>query len=108
VKSTILNANARLRKQMFTENVLRAVMGSIGAVAEKRQLLNDIKTRLNHHLTGLERSWTPYGIWCRLVGHITTRRLGVMLDRLRLELDLTGGTCRRAWGAAKRDPKGQS
>jgi O-antigen/teichoic acid export membrane protein len=108
VKSTILNANARLRKQTFAENVLRAVMGSIGAVAEKRQLLNDIKTRLSHHLTGLERSWTPYGIWCRLVGHITTRRLGAMLDRLRFELDLTGGTCREAWGAGKRDPKGQS
>jgi hypothetical protein len=107
VKSTILNAKARLRKQMFAENILRSVMWSIGAVAERRQLLTDIKTRLNHHLTGLDHSWTPYGMWCRLVGRVTTRRLGVMLDRLRFELDLTGGTCQEAWyGAAKCDPKG--
>jgi O-antigen/teichoic acid export membrane protein len=109
VKSTILNAKSRLRKHMFAEDILRSVIWSIGAVAEKRQLLIDIKTRLNHHLAELERSWTPYGMWCRLVGHITTRRLGVMLDHLQFELDLTGGTCREVWyGAAKRDPKGQS
>jgi hypothetical protein len=92
VKDNIGKPRALLRKQVFTENALRYFIQSIREPEEKRRLLEEVQSCAQHHLSGLESSWSPRGLWRILVRKIAARRIDIVLNHLRAEMDRVAGS----------------
>jgi O-antigen/teichoic acid export membrane protein len=92
VKDTIGRRGALLRRQMFAHGVLRAFIETIGPFEEKQRVLDEIHSCAREHLKTLDRSWSPRGLWCVLLKQIASRRIDVMLGRLKAELNTFAGT----------------
>jgi O-antigen/teichoic acid export membrane protein len=93
VKSSIGNKNARLRRRLFARSALRAFLETVGPCGRKQRLLREIRVCTLAHLAELlEPSWSPQGLWRRLVKQIAVRRLDAILDRMKVELDVRAGT----------------
>ncbi len=74
---------ARMGKEVFVENVLRAVMAKIGSLKEKRRLLSEIWDSLQEHLAEcLEPSWSLKGVSHGVVKKIALNRARSMLERV--------------------------
>jgi hypothetical protein len=90
-KSTIGNRDARLRKQMLAEAVLRTFIETIVPLEKKQLLLDEIHACACAHLTRLELSWwSPYGMWCALIRQIASRRINAVIGTVKAELNSFG------------------
>jgi len=87
LKRNIGHPGARLRKQMFTESVLRAFIETTGPFEDKQRLLDEIQAFTRLHLKGLDLSWSPRGLWHVLLRRVASRRIDAILGRLKAELD---------------------
>jgi hypothetical protein len=83
---TIGNRGARVRKQKFTDRMLRAFLETVDSLDEKRVLLNEIEACVDARLNTLEPSWSPRGLWRLLVKKIAIHRVDAMLRRLEVDL----------------------
>ncbi|MBV8448198.1 MAG: lipopolysaccharide biosynthesis protein [Hyphomicrobiales bacterium] len=91
VKENVGRPRALLRKQVFAENALRSFIETIREHGEKRRLLDEVQACAQHHLDGLASPWSVRGVWRALVKKIARRRIGLVLARLRNEMDRMGG-----------------
>ena len=92
VRDLIGNPTARLRRQMFTESVLRAFIETVGSFEEKQRALDEIRVCAYLHLSKvLEQSWLLRGLGRRLLTQLVVPRMDSMLDRLNAELNSRSG-----------------
>ena len=78
---------ARLRRQIFVENALRAFIETIGSLEEKQRALQEIQACAEAHLSKvLDLSWSLRGLWHWLLTQFVVRRMGTVLNRLKIEL----------------------
>ena len=58
---------ARRRQQELAERVVHACLGRIDSAPAKAALLDEVDACARVHLRRIKASWSPAGIWCRLV-----------------------------------------
>jgi O-antigen/teichoic acid export membrane protein len=85
VRGTLGNPRARLRKQIFTENLLRAFVETIGPPKEKQLLLDEIDLCAQAHVRQIGRSLSPRGLWRVVLRQVASRRIDKFLEKLRTE-----------------------
>jgi hypothetical protein len=90
VEVTIGNHSACMRKELFTDGILRAVIEAVDPIEEKQQLLNEIEACVQGHLKMLEPWWSPHGLWHALVRSVASRRIDRLLARLRTDARVSG------------------
>jgi O-antigen/teichoic acid export membrane protein len=87
------SAPGQLDKEVFAENLLRAIIKSGGSAKDKQLMLNEIWDCLEEHLTEcLIPSWSLRGISHRFVKKIAVNRLNSILERV---FDKEGYVCHR-------------
>lgn len=84
LKHHVANPRARIREQLFTENVLRAYLDSIRSLADKQSLLIEIRACALEHLKKLESPWSVQGLWRALIRQVASHRIDVAISRLRV------------------------
>jgi O-antigen/teichoic acid export membrane protein len=92
VRSNFGHPGARLRKEMFVENVLRVFVETIGPFEDKQRLLDEIQACARAHLKRLDHSWSARGLWRFLLKQIASRRVEAILGKVKAELESLGGT----------------
>jgi serine/threonine protein kinase len=70
-------------QQMFTENVLRAFVGTMHLCEEKKRLLDEIRACSKAHLKNLDLSLSPRGMWHVLLRYRASRDIDRLLARVR-------------------------
>lgn len=85
VRGTLGNPRARLRKQIFTENLLRAFVETIGPPKEKQSLLDEIDLCAQAHVRQIGRSLSPRGLWHVVLRQVASRRIDKFLEKLRTD-----------------------
>jgi O-antigen/teichoic acid export membrane protein len=85
VKGTLGNPRARLHQQVFTENLLRAFVETIGPSSEKRSLLDEIDLCAQAHVRQIGRSLSPRGLWHVVLRQVAFRRIDKFLEKLRTD-----------------------
>jgi O-antigen/teichoic acid export membrane protein len=90
------NHSARVRKEMFVIEIVRAVFDRIECLEEKRQLLLEIRFYLRAHLDTLEVSWSPQGVWHGIIRRFASRRIEQILAELASEITPPLGQQRRS------------
>jgi len=83
VKDTFGNPRARLRKQIFTENLLRTFVETIGPPKEKQSLLDEIDLCARAHVRQIGQSLSPRGLWHMVLRQVAFRRIDKFLEKLR-------------------------
>jgi len=92
VRDLIGNPIARLRRQIFTESVLRAFIEIVGPFEQKQRALDEIRVCAHLHLSKVfEQSWLLRGLSHWLLTPFVVRRMDSMLDRLHAELNSRSG-----------------
>jgi O-antigen/teichoic acid export membrane protein len=79
------NRGARRRKQMFTDQVLRAFIETVGTPEAKQQFINEIEACVQGRLGALDPSWSLRGLWQAFIKTIAVRRIDAILVRLRAQ-----------------------
>jgi O-antigen/teichoic acid export membrane protein len=85
LKKTIGNPAARRRQEWLLERVLRAFMKGIVPAGKKHCLLDEIQACVQMQLKGLRVSWSPRGMWRLFLKRTASRRIGLILGRLRAD-----------------------
>jgi O-antigen/teichoic acid export membrane protein len=83
LKRTLGNPGARRRQRSLAERVLRGFLERVGPAERRNGLLDEIQACAQIHLNTLRPSWTPRGVWRRLVRAIATDRIHETLAALR-------------------------
>jgi hypothetical protein len=95
VADTISNPIACLRRQVFAESTLRALIETMVPYEHKRRLLREIRACAQQHLSEiLEPSWSARGLWRWFLRQIAARRMDSIFDRLKIELETGSGANR--------------
>jgi O-antigen/teichoic acid export membrane protein len=93
VMAFMVSAPAQIDKEVFAENVLRAVVQNGGSSQDKRQLLDEIWDCLEEHVAEcFDPSWSPKGISHRFAKKIVVNRLNSILERV---FDTEGCVCQQ-------------
>jgi hypothetical protein len=95
VKNTMGHPGALLRRQMFTHGVLQAFIETINPFEEKQWGLDEIEACARAHLKRFPLARSPRGLWHVLLKHIASRRIDIMLGRLKAEFDHSLGPHQR-------------
>jgi O-antigen/teichoic acid export membrane protein len=84
VGTDIRTADRRVvsRKRMFAESVLLAFLTTVDAPEEKRRLIEEVRAFARAELEALDLPWSPRGLYHLLQGHVATRRIDRLLDRV--------------------------
>lgn len=85
IKGTLGNPRARLRQQIFTENLLRAFVETIGPSKEKQSLLDEIELCAQAHVRQIGRSLSPRGLWHVVLRQVAFRRIDKFIEKLRTD-----------------------
>lgn len=88
VKRSIGNRSARKRRQAFVAGAMGAFLDTIGPHHEKRKWLDEIEKCAGVHLKDLLKlSWSPQGLWCRIVLIVAARRIAALIGDQRAEIE---------------------
>ena len=91
IKKTLVNKPARTRRYLFAESMVRAYLAEPANGQPARARLEAIRLCTLAHLEDLLKpSWSPRGVWCRLLKHTAQRRLDALLGRLYAGIDGPG------------------
>ena len=91
IKKTLVNKPARSRRYLFAESMVRAYLAEPANGQPARARLEAIRLCTLAHLEDLLKpSWSPRGVWCRLLKHTAQRRLDALLGRLYAGIDGPG------------------
>jgi O-antigen/teichoic acid export membrane protein len=77
---------ARIRKEIFTDGILRAALETVESAEDRLQFLAEIEACARAHLRTLEPSWSLPGLWHILVRHLAARRIDRLIAGLRVEI----------------------
>jgi hypothetical protein len=70
---------------MFTDQVLRAFIETVGTPEAKQQFINEIEACVQGRLGALDPSWSLRGLWQAFIKTIAVRRIDAILVRLRAQ-----------------------
>jgi O-antigen/teichoic acid export membrane protein/thymidylate kinase/tRNA A-37 threonylcarbamoyl transferase component Bud32 len=84
VKRSLGQRGARRRQEYVAETIVRAFLSKIEATDQRIRLLDEIETCVETHLTGLQASWSPRGLWHLALRAVASRRVEAILRRLRV------------------------
>jgi tRNA A-37 threonylcarbamoyl transferase component Bud32 len=84
VKRRLGQPGARRWQEYVAEAIVRAFLSKIEAVDQRIRLLNEIEACVKKHLTGLQASWSPRGLWHLVLRAVASRRVEAILRRLRV------------------------
>lgn len=85
IKRNLGNRGARQRQRWLIEGVLQAFLEQIESVSERIGLLSEIESCARVYLAELQSSWSARGLWRMLLRSIASRRIEVLLHRLRTD-----------------------
>ena len=82
----------RTHREVFVEKVFRRIIDDVNSPEEKRQLLNEIWSCVQQHLTDcLQVSWSPRGMWHRFIRQIVMQRIRSILERVIAQSNMCAG-----------------
>jgi O-antigen/teichoic acid export membrane protein/RIO-like serine/threonine protein kinase len=84
------NPTVRMNKELFAEGVLRAITEKIECREENRRVLGEIWFCAREELANyVDDSWSPRGLWQRLVKLVATHRIRSILQRVEPQVNIT-------------------
>ena len=90
------NHSARVRKEMFVLEIVRAVLDKIESLEDKRQLLLEIGFYVRAHMDTIQVSWSPQGLWHGILRRLASQRIEQVLAELGSEMTAALGQQRRS------------